>query len=322
MLFIDARELGEMVDRAKRRLGEDDIGRIVHEYRRWRNSRAGEEFIGTDGFSRAVGHDEISANDYVLTPGRYTGVATKRPDTVRVFTELDALREEFDRLSKRAEDADSELEARLAALVAGQRPDGDGRFVPLGTVCDVLSGPGTVSRSGRQPSWTPLVLPRNIKNNRVGHEDLDVVSSGTAGRMARYRLVAGDIVSARAGTLGRYGRVLEEQAGWLLGPGCVRFRPNDQVNSDYLTYYLGGPTARHWLMEHATGTAIRQVNAATLREMPIWLPSPQVQRAILEVLSPLDTAASIHSRISVTTRELHNLLVPVLMSPPSTPEVE
>jgi type I restriction enzyme M protein len=97
-LFIDARDLGDMIDRKKRRLGGDDIGRIVDEYRRWRNDRAAGEFTGVDGFSRAVGYDEISENDYVLTPGRYTGLAAKRPDTVQLSTELGALRDEFEPL--------------------------------------------------------------------------------------------------------------------------------------------------------------------------------------------------------------------------------
>jgi type I restriction enzyme M protein len=322
ILLIDARDLGDMIDRTKRRLGADDIERIVNEYQRWRNSPEPGKFTRTDGFSRAVGHHEISENDCDLTPGRYTGLATRRPDTAQVIAELGALRDEFDELSKRAEEVRVGLSARLAALIAGHRPSSDGQFVPLGTVCDVLPGPGTVSRSGRQPGWTPLVLPRNINNNRIGFEHLDVVPPATAQRMARYRLIAGDIVTARAGTLGRYGQVLEEQAGWLLGPGCVRFRPNDEADPDYLTFYLGSPVARDWLMAHATGSAIQQVNRAILLEMTIWLPSLSVQRAIAEILRPFHTAASLHDRTSGTAKKLHDVLVPMLMSPILTPEVE
>jgi type I restriction enzyme M protein len=75
-------------------------------------------------------------------------------------------------------------------------------------------------------------------------------------------------------------------------------------------------------MERATGSAIQHVNTATLQEMPIWLPPLTVQQAILEVLNPLQTAASIHNRISATIQELRDLLVPVLMSPFTTPEAE
>lgn len=319
-LVIDARDLGSMADRTKRRLDADDVGRIVGEYRRWRSNPG--TFTGSSGFSRAVGHDEISENGYSLTPGRYTGSAATRQAAVQTMTELSGLRDEFDNLIRRAEEARATLDVSLAALVAGHMPIGAGHAVALGTVCDVLPGPGTVPRSGRQSNWTPLVLPRNIQNNRIGLAELDVVPPGTAGRLARYQLIAGDIVSARAGTLGRYGLVIEDQTGWLLGPGCVRFRPNDEVNSDYLTYYLASPAAHQWLMAHATGSAIQHVNAATLREMPIWLPALPVQREILEVLNPLRTVASIHGRISATTQELNDLLVPMLMSPFAEPEVE
>jgi type I restriction enzyme M protein len=92
-LFIDARDLGEMVDRTKRQLGASDIGRIVNDYQMWRNRGAAWEFTGTHGLSRAVGHDEIRENDYQLTPGRYTELAAKRPDTLRVTAELGALRD-------------------------------------------------------------------------------------------------------------------------------------------------------------------------------------------------------------------------------------
>lgn len=319
-LLIDARDLGVMADRTKRRLDADDVGRIVGEYRRWRSNPG--TFAGTDGFSRAVGHDEISEHGYVLTPGRYTGSHTTGATAVQTSAELSGLREQFDGFMRRAEEAHAALDASLAALAAGHRPSSEGHAVQLGIVCEVLPGPGTVKRSGRQPNWTPLVLPRNIKNDRIRHDDLDLVPPDTAERMARYQLIAGDIVSARAGTLGRYGLVLEEQAGWLLGPGCVRFRPSDQVNSDFLISYLASPVARRWLIEHATGSAIQHVNAATLREMPIWLPPLPVQRAILDVLSPVHTVAAIHSRISAVSQELHDLLVPMLMSPSTAREVE
>ncbi|HEX5401395.1 MAG TPA: restriction endonuclease subunit S [Pseudonocardiaceae bacterium] len=134
-----------------------------------------------------------------------------------------------------------------------------------------------------------------------------------SGSPARYELLAGDIVSPRTGTLGRYGRVLANQAGWLLGPGCVRFRPNERVDSQYLTYYLSSPAALHWVAERATGSAIRHINAATLREMPIQLPPLPVQREIVELLDPLHVAATIHSQLSTTTRELRDLLVSVLI---------
>ncbi|WP_290056038.1 type I restriction-modification system subunit M/S [Amycolatopsis solani] len=315
VLFIDARPLGELVGRAERRLSEDDITKIRDEYRRWRDRRTFDEFRGVPGFSRAADLEVIDGNDFSLVPGRYVGEAPGHVDAGVVTRELDASWEAIRELDERAWDVRARLESALEALVAGWRLERAGQTVALGTVCDVLAGPGAVPREGREPWWTPLVLPRNIRDNRITTRELEVVPPPTAARMDRYRLKAGDVVSARTGTLGRFGLVTEEQTDWLLGPGCVGFRPNDQVNPEFLTYYLSSPAVVRWLTEHATGTAIKHVNAGTLRAMPLRLPPLPVQRAIVETLEPFRAAAALHGEISSTAERLQALVLPMLMAP-------
>jgi len=87
------------------------------------------------------------------------------------------------------------------------------------------------------------------------------------------------------------------------------------VDPDFLTFYLGSPAALRWLVEHATGSAIQHVNAATLRVMPLWLPTMLVQRAIVEILDPFQAAAALHGQIGSARKELHDLLVSMLMAP-------
>jgi len=69
------------------------------------------------------------------------------------------------------------------------------------------------------------VLPRNIRDNRIGSQNLDVVPPVTAERMARYRLIAGEIVTARAGTLGRYGGYSKSRKDGCLAPAACGFGP-------------------------------------------------------------------------------------------------
>jgi type I restriction enzyme M protein len=314
VLFIDGRNLGEMVDRARRQLREDDIEQVVGEYRAWRRTGAG--FTGTDGLSRAVGHDEIRENDYILLPKRYVGPAAEDLSHVWPKTDLVALRAELEDLGNRAMVARKALSAHLASAVLDDRLGADGRYVPLGTVCDVLSGPGTVARKEPPHSGTPVVLPRNVDDNRIGHEGLDVVGPDVAERMARYRLAAGDIVTARAGTLGRYGLVGAEQTGWLLGPGCVRFRPTGQLDPAYLIRYLDTPAARQWLTDHATGSTIRQINSPTLRTMPIWLLPLAAQRQVVEVLEPVRAASTLFGLLGANAEAAHRHLAVWLMAPP------
>ena len=71
VLFIDARDMGTMVDRTERVLTGDDIARIAGAYRSWR----GPGHSDVPGFCRSAGVDEIRSHDHVLTPGRYVGAA-------------------------------------------------------------------------------------------------------------------------------------------------------------------------------------------------------------------------------------------------------
>jgi type I restriction enzyme M protein len=76
-LFIDARKLGILVDRVHRDLTDDDIAKIAGMYHAW---KSGSEYSDVPGFCKSTTLDEIRAQGYVLTPGRYVGVAEMDED--------------------------------------------------------------------------------------------------------------------------------------------------------------------------------------------------------------------------------------------------
>jgi type I restriction enzyme M protein len=114
VLFIDARNLGHMVDRAERALSDDDIARVASTYRAWRGtpSAGGAVYADEAGFCRSATLAEIKAADYALTPGRYVGTAEIEDDG-------EALDERITRLTEDLYAQFDESE-RLAAVVREQ----------------------------------------------------------------------------------------------------------------------------------------------------------------------------------------------------------
>jgi len=317
ILFIDAGKMGRMTDRVQRVLTDEDISRIRREYFLWREHSSSREYVDQPAFTRAMTRTEISESGYVLNPRVHIRPAITDTSQEPSLARINELRTGLSDLQEKSFEIRTILNERLASIVSTQTYGSSAIYEitisPLGEICDVLSGPGTVDRDKRRPGWPPLVLPRNIKQNRIADTELDAVDPRTVEKLQRYSLEPGDIVCTRTGTLGRYGLVSTEQAGWLLGPGCIRLRLMDVVNPAYLTYYLGSPSAYAWLMDHATGSAIPHVNTQTLREMPIMLPSLARQDEIATILDALDSEIVVNNDISAATQALRDLLLPLLV---------
>lgn len=75
-LFIDAREMGTMVTRKLREFTEEDIAKVAKAFDDFRNGELEEE----KGFSAIASIEDIAKQDFILTPGRYVGIAEAEGD--------------------------------------------------------------------------------------------------------------------------------------------------------------------------------------------------------------------------------------------------
>ena len=93
VLFVDARALGFMVDRAERALSDEDIARIADTFHAWRGtvSAAGAGYEDVAGFCKSATLAEIKASDYALTPGRYVGAADAEDDGEAIEAKIERL---------------------------------------------------------------------------------------------------------------------------------------------------------------------------------------------------------------------------------------
>ena len=80
ILFIDARNLGRMVDRTHRELTDEDITRIADTYHGWRATKVEDDYVDVPGFCKSATLDEVRNHGHILTPGRYVGVEPQEND--------------------------------------------------------------------------------------------------------------------------------------------------------------------------------------------------------------------------------------------------
>lgn len=108
ILFIDARNLGHLINRRTRELSKEDISQIAETYHNWRNPDGNYEDI--KGFCASATKERVAELDYVLTPGRYVGLAEEEDDFdfAERFTSLKA---EFEAQLKE----ETELNERIMA---------------------------------------------------------------------------------------------------------------------------------------------------------------------------------------------------------------
>ncbi len=83
-LFIDARNMGEMIDRRHRVLTDEEIDKIASTYHAYRGENG--EYKDIPGFCKEATLEDIKENDYILTPGRYVGFEEVEED-FEVFEE-------------------------------------------------------------------------------------------------------------------------------------------------------------------------------------------------------------------------------------------
>ena len=120
VLFIDARNLGRMVDRTHRELSDEDVARIADVYHAWRDKHAWRNkrrrYEDVPGFCKSATLDDVRAHGHVLTPGRYVGVAPQ-PDDGEPFQEkMTRLAAEWRAQQKEARRLDAAIARNLKRL--------------------------------------------------------------------------------------------------------------------------------------------------------------------------------------------------------------
>ena len=78
ILFIDAGELGQLINRRTRVFSDEDIRKIADAYHQWRIKDG--KYDDIPGFCHSTPIEKIRELDYVLSPGRFVGLPEPEDD--------------------------------------------------------------------------------------------------------------------------------------------------------------------------------------------------------------------------------------------------
>ena len=112
VLFIDARNMGTMVTRAVRELMADDIQKIAATFDQYRAGTLEDEA----GYCAVKSLQDIAAQDYILTPGRYVGIAEQEDDGEPFPEKMQRLTSELSGLFKESHRLEKEIRRQLSSI--------------------------------------------------------------------------------------------------------------------------------------------------------------------------------------------------------------
>lgn len=162
---------------------------------------------------------------------------------------------------------------------------------------------------------TPVVMPKDIADRRISTSTVARVSSEHVVRLSRHQLRTGDIVFSRRGDVERHALVTPREAGWLCGTGCLLVRSGAKWRwPAYMSLLLDAPLAKAWLVQHAVGATMPNLNTGILGSIPLTLPPSNILDRFESVAMGLEERRSENLATMKTLAALRDSLLPPLIT--------
>jgi len=113
-LFIDASELGYMIDRKNRAFDPTDISKVADTYHNWLQSN--EDYQDIKGFCKSAGIKDIEKHKFVLTPGRYVGIPDEEDDGIPFEEKIATLTGNLKEQMLESDKLDKEIKKQLQKI--------------------------------------------------------------------------------------------------------------------------------------------------------------------------------------------------------------
>lgn len=135
----------------------------------------------------------------------------------------------------------------------------------------------------------PVVMPKDLVSGTISEESIARVSKEHVERLGKHKIQKGDILYSRRGDVGRCAFTSEREIGWLCGTGCLKVRVDKgKVEPKFVFYQLQKTETIGWVVNHAVGSTMLNLNTSILSAVPVDIPQIEVQRKIVNILVTYD----------------------------------
>ena len=175
----------------------------------------------------------------------------------------------------------------------------------LGEISTIQTGPfgSQLHQSDYVESGVPCIMPTNI-GRMLDFQVAGIahISESDALKLSRHIVHEGDIVYSRRGDIEKCAYVSQEQDGWFCGTGCLKITINSNLAvPKFVAYYLSTDEIKSWIVGNAVGTTMLNLNTSVLADVPLSLPSIQMQKRCVQILDSIENKIALNNRIN------HNL---------------
>jgi type I restriction enzyme S subunit len=180
----------------------------------------------------------------------------------------------------------------------------------LGEIANVQTGPFGSQLKNEQyiTGGTPVVTVEHIKDFRITDFDFPSITDEDKERLSKYLMKTGDILFTRVGSVDLSAFVSERQNGWMFSSRMLRVRPNEAINSRFLSYFFQQKSFRDYILNISVGATMPSINTGILKTIPISYPTLPEQTTIASILSSLDDKIALLHRQNATLEKMAETL--------------
>lgn len=136
--------------------------------------------------------------------------------------------------------------------------------------------------------YLPILRGNNISDGNLNFEDLVFVPKKNVG--SNQIIKKGDIVFAMSSgskhLVGKSAKALSDFNG-SYGAFCAAFRPNENINKNFISYFFQGPNYKNLISQISKGTNINNLKREHILDLIIPIPSPAEQQRIVAKIEEL-----------------------------------